>query len=57
MEVTLLIEATENAFKILEDARNHAAGIMDTTIELMAEENRFIKEKRSRAIFTGAQRR
>jgi len=57
MEVTLLIEATESAFKILEDARNHAAGIMDTTIELMADENRFIKEKRCRAIFTGAQRR
>ena len=57
MEVTLLIEATESAFKILEDARDHAAGIMDTTIELMAEEGRFIKEKRCREIFTGAQRR
>lgn len=57
MEVTLLIEATESAFKILENARNHAAGIMDTTIELMAEEHRFIEKKRCRAIFTGAQRR
>ena len=57
MEVTLLIEATESAFKILEDARNHAAGIMDTTVELMAEESRVLRDKKCRAIFTGAQRR
>ncbi len=57
MEVTLLIEATENAFRILEEARSHAAGIMDTTIELMAEEHRIVEEKKVRAIFTGARRR
>lgn len=57
MEVTLLIEATESAFKILEEARGHAVGILDTTVELMAEERRFLEEKTYQALFTGAQRR
>jgi multicomponent Na+:H+ antiporter subunit E len=57
MEVTLLIEATDNAFKILEDSRKHAIGILDTTVELMAEETRFFQEKTYEALFTGAQRR
>lgn len=57
MEVTLLIEATENAFRILEEARTHAAGIMDTTIELMAEEHRFVETKKVRGFFSGARRR
>lgn len=57
MEVTLLIEATDSAFKILEDARGHAAGILDTTVELMAEETRFFEEKTYQALFTGAQKR
>ena len=57
MEVTLLIEATDSAFKILEESRKHAIGILDTTIELMAEETRFFEEKTSQALFTGAQRK
>lgn len=57
MEVTLLIEATDSAFKILEEARGHAVGILDTTVELMAEETRCLEEKACQALFTGAQRR
>ena len=57
MEVTLLIEATENAFKIIEDARKHAEGIIDTAVELTSEETRHQEAKRIQEIFTGAQRR
>ena len=57
MEVTLLIEATENAFRIIEDARKHAEGIIDTAVELTSEERRHYEAKRIQEIFTGAQRR
>ena len=57
MEVTLLIEATDNAFKSLEEAREHAAGILDTTLDLMAEDTRYFGEKAGKALFTGARRR
>jgi multicomponent Na+:H+ antiporter subunit E len=57
MEVTLLIEATDSAFKILEDARGHAVGILDTTVELMSEETRCFEEKACQALFTGAQKK
>ena len=57
MEVTLLIEATDSAFKILEEARGHAVGILDTTVELMAEETRCFEEKACQALFAGAKRR
>lgn len=57
MEVTLLIEATDRAFKILEEARDHATGILDTTVELMAEETRFFQERTFQTLFTGAQKR
>jgi multicomponent Na+:H+ antiporter subunit E len=57
MEVTLLIEATDSAFKILEESRRHAAGILDTTVELMAEDARHFKTRQYRAIFTGSGRK
>jgi len=57
MEVTLLIEATDSAYKILEEARSHAEGILDTTVELMSEETRCFEEKACQALFTGAQKR
>lgn len=57
MEVTLLVEATDSAFKVLEEARVHATGILDTTVELMAEESRFFEKKALQALFSGAQRR
>ena len=57
MEVTLLIEATESAFRLLEEARDHAKGVLDTTLEFVAEETRRHEEKRIQEIFTGAQRK
>ena len=57
MEVTLLLEAAENAFRIMQEARGHAVGIFDTTLELMSEETRWFEERRIQALFTGAQRR
>ena len=57
MEVTLLVEATDSAFRILEEAKGHAAGILDTTVELMSEETRCFEEKACQAFFTGAQRK
>ena len=57
MEVTLLIEATDSAYRILEKARGHAIGILDTTVELMSEETRCMEEKACQALFTGAQKR
>ena len=57
MEVTLLMEATENAFRILEKARKHAVGIIDTAVEFTGEESRFFEQKRSQLLFTGTQRK
>jgi multicomponent Na+:H+ antiporter subunit E len=57
MEVTLLMEATENAFRIMEKAREHAVGILDTAVQFTAEETRFLQAKRWQALFTGGQRR
>ncbi len=57
MEVTLLFEATENAFRIMENARKHAEGIIDTAVELASEETRYYEAKRIQDIFTGAQKR
>ena len=57
MEVTLLMEATENAFRILEKARKHAVGLIDTAVEFTGEESRFFEQKRSQLLFTGTQRR
>jgi multicomponent Na+:H+ antiporter subunit E len=55
MEVTLLLEASENAFRILERAREHAIGLLDTAVEFMAEETKYCDEKRCQVLFTGAQ--
>jgi multicomponent Na+:H+ antiporter subunit E len=57
MEVTLLLEATENAFRIIEGAREHAIGLLDTAVQFTAEETRYLDQKRCRALFTGAQRK
>ncbi|MFH1488064.1 MAG: Na+/H+ antiporter subunit E [Pseudomonadota bacterium] len=57
MEVTLLVEATENAYRILKDASKHAEGIIDSAVELTSEETRHYEAKRIQEIFTGAQRR
>lgn len=57
MEVTLLMEATENAFRIMEKARAHAVGILDTAVQFTSEETRFLEEKRWQELFAGGQRR
>lgn len=57
MEVTLLLETTENAFGVLERAREHAVGLLDTAVQFTAEETRFREEKKGQLLFTGAQRR
>ena len=57
MEVTLLLETTENAFRILEQARAHAIGLLDTAVQFTAEETRFREKERGKLLFTGAERR
>jgi len=57
MEVTLLLEATESAYRIMERAKGHAVSLLDTAVQFTAEETRFFEEKRTQALFTGAQRR
>ena len=32
MEVTLLLESTDNAFRVMERAREHAVGLLDTAV-------------------------
>lgn len=54
MEVTLIIEATDNAFKKIEDARKQAIEILDTAVDFTAEA-RDIQKKNIQAIFRGAQ--
>jgi multicomponent Na+:H+ antiporter subunit E len=57
MEVTLLLEASENAFRIMERARKHAVGVLDTAVELTAEETRYSDKKKYEVFFSGAQRK
>lgn len=54
MEVTLLIEAMDASFRVLEDARSQAVELMDSAVRLTSE-TRTIEEKKVQAIFSGAQ--
>ncbi|RLI99125.1 MAG: hypothetical protein DRP08_07575, partial [Candidatus Aenigmatarchaeota archaeon] len=54
MEVTLLIEAIDTSFRLMEDARSEAVELLDTAVKLTSE-TRDIEEKNIQAIFTGAQ--
>ena len=54
MEVTLLIEAMDTSFKLMEDARKQALGLLNTAVKLTSE-TRDIEEQNIQAIFTGAQ--
>ncbi|MCP4374340.1 MAG: Na+/H+ antiporter subunit E [Deltaproteobacteria bacterium] len=54
MEVTLLIEAMDTSFKLMEDARKQALGLLDTAVKLTSE-TRDIEEQNIQAIFTGSQ--
>ena len=56
MEVTLLIEAMDSSFRLLEDAKNQAVDIMNSAVRLTSE-TRTIEEKKLANIFKGAQSR
>jgi len=55
MEVTLLIEAMDTSFRLMEDARREAVELLDTAVKLTSE-TRDIEEKKIQAIFTGARK-
>ncbi len=54
MEVTLLIEATNDSFRILEDAKRQSEELLTTAVKLTSETRR-IEEQKIQAIFKGAQ--
>ena len=54
MEVTLIIEATDDAFKKMENARKQAIELLDTAVGFTAEA-RHIQKKNIQTIFRGAQ--
>ena len=45
MEVTLLIQATDDSFRILEDAREQAEGLLTTAVKLTSETRQMEEEK------------
>jgi multicomponent Na+:H+ antiporter subunit E len=54
VEVTLLIEAMDTSFGLLEDARKKAVGLLDSAVKLTSE-TRGVEEKKIQAILKGAQ--
>jgi multicomponent Na+:H+ antiporter subunit E len=54
VEVTLLIEAMDSSFGLLEDARKKAVGLLDSAVKLTSE-TRGVEEKKIQAILKGAQ--
>lgn len=55
MEVTVLIQATDEAFKIIEEARNRALDVLNTSVKFTAEA-KLLEERKIQAIFKGAER-
>jgi len=53
MEVTILVHATDESFKILEDARERARQVLDTAARLTSE-TQSVHRKRVEEIFKGA---
>jgi multicomponent Na+:H+ antiporter subunit E len=53
MEVTILVHATDESFRILEEARKRAREVLDTAARLTSE-TQALQQKRVAAIFTGA---
>jgi multicomponent Na+:H+ antiporter subunit E len=45
MEVTLLMEATDNSFRVLEDARRQSEELLTTAVKLTSETRRIEKQK------------
>ncbi len=54
MEVTLLIQATDDSFRILEDAREQAEGLLTTAVKITSE-SRKIEEQKIQTILKGTQ--
>ena len=55
MEVTLLIEAMDTSFRVMEDARGQAIELLDSAVKITSE-TRFIEERNVQSIFKGAQK-
>ncbi|MCD6353222.1 MAG: Na+/H+ antiporter subunit E [Proteobacteria bacterium] len=53
MEITLLIQATDESFNIIEKARKHAIDVLNTTTQLTSE-TRSIEERKIQALLKGA---
>ena len=56
MEVTLLIEAMDSSFQVMEKARLQSVGLLETAVKLTSR-TRSIEEKKVNAILQGAQSR
>jgi len=54
MEVTIFIHAADDAFRILENAKERAVGLLDTAT-ILTSEARWMEEKRVQSILKGAQ--
>jgi multicomponent Na+:H+ antiporter subunit E len=54
MEVTLLIQAADDSFRILEGAKRRAEGLLDSAVRVTSE-TRQVEKKNIEAIFKGAQ--
>ncbi len=55
MEVTLLVHATDQSFKLMEDARKQAVELLNSAVGLATQEARWMEQKRIQAVFSGAQ--
>jgi multicomponent Na+:H+ antiporter subunit E len=55
MEVTLLVQAADDAFRILENARVQAVDLLNTAAKLTSD-TRWMEEKKIQAILRGAQK-
>jgi multicomponent Na+:H+ antiporter subunit E len=56
MEVTLLVQAADDAFRILENARGQAVELLNTATKLTSD-TRWMEEKKLQAILLGAQKK
>lgn len=54
MEVTLLIQATDDSFRVMEEAREKAEGLLTTAVNITSK-TRQIEEQKIQALFKGAQ--
>ena len=55
MEITVLIQATDKAFEILEKARNEAKELLYSSAKLTSETKSLVEKRQTRAFLAGAQ--